>query len=183
MKLFSCSRLVPVPALALSLPVLFAPVLSAPALAQWKKLAPAKLGFSVSMPGTFKVTRESKKNADGTPFVFQEYQFKRGDTVFLVGCMEHHTAFTAAERRKVMVDGTSTAAKSAGATGAKFRDITLNGFPGREVTGLANGKRMQMRTYVAGRRVFFQGARFGRADQATTSRFFASLRLAKPQPR
>jgi hypothetical protein len=166
-------------ALGLSLPLL-----STPVLAQWKKLAPPKGGFSVMMPGTAKATRKVEKDKDGTQTVDQQYELERDNILLNVGYQEYDArAARLVNGKELLNEVTSEMLKSMGAQGAKSREVTLNGFAGREVSADVDGATMKMRAYWAGRRMYFQLAVYNGSSKATATRFLSSLRLSKPQPR
>ncbi len=165
----------------------------APCWAQgWKSFSPAGAGFSVSLPGTPKSERNVSKDEDGTQTTDQDYELESASMLLKIGYQEHDAQFARLINTSNLLDEVTQAALKAmggAASRAKPRQITLDGFEGRDVsTKIAeDGQQstIRLRVFWAGRRLYMQMAAFSDSatDKAGSSRFIDSLKLLKPQPK
>lgn len=142
------------------------------------------------MPGAPKAERKVSKDKDGAQTVDQDYELETAEALFKIGYQEHDAQMARGLDIAALLDEVAKAAvKEMGGQNVKPRPVTLNGFPGRDVTaqvdqGGETGT-VRLRVFWAGRRLYLQMAAFADSPQnkADADKFVSSLKLLKPQPK
>lgn len=139
------------------------------------------------MPGPPKASLQTSKAPDGAPIINHVYECS-GKGYFAIGYQEYNAAQAKLRHldNPAQLDGyIKLAARQNKTKNPRVRAIKLNGFIGSELTGQVPGlgfpSNVRERVIWTGRRLYTQVTIFGPAERARADKFFASLKLLKPQ--
>ena len=122
--------------------------MASPFYAGWQVVAPAGEGFSVEMPGFPRATTQTKDTAAG-PTTIHWFRYDTSTEAYRVEYNEFMTAFNPKKVLEGARDGVEMVGKILYET-----DVTLNGHPGKMITGTSDGKTFLAAIYVVGPRLY-----------------------------
>ena len=147
---------------------------------EWTKLAPNGIGFEVMMPGTPKLSTETKDSAEG-PLTTNLYILSTEEALFLVGYVDYSPSFNFNVRSEINANRDNFLKGFQGSKLLAEKEISLTGSPGIEFTAdLPNGRFVTSRIFIVGRRPYQLIAVTTKgADQTATLKFLDSFRAKK----
>lgn len=122
--------------------------IASPFYAGWQVVAPAGGGFSVEMPGMPHASTHTIDTAAG-PAIVHRFTYETSTEAYLAEYDEFKMAMDAQKMLEGARDGVGKVANIIFDT-----PVTLNGHPGKMITGTSNGKTFLAAIYVAGSRMY-----------------------------
>jgi hypothetical protein len=144
----------------------------------WTVFSPKDGGYSVMLPGE-PTERSLPHDTEEGRTVSTLYELTREDFKYVVGYMNYPISVEAANRDKFLSMVAESGITSAGGTVIGNTAISLDGSPGREVTGEIKGFSYRSRVYLVGKRVYLLIVWLppNSTDSENAAKFFKSFKI------
>ena len=144
----------------------------------WIVFSPKDGGYSVKLPGEPTVRLLPHVTEEGRT-ISTLYELTREDITYVVGYMNHPISVEAANRDKFLSMAAESGITSAGGTVIGNTAISLDGSPGREVTGEIKGFSYRSRVYLVGKRLYLLIVSLpsNKTNSENAAKFFESFKI------
>jgi hypothetical protein len=148
------------------------------AQSDWIVFAPKDGGYSVKLPDK-PIEVPLLHGTEEGQTVSTLYELTREDVKYLVGYMNQPVSVEAADRDRFLSMAAESGITSAGGTVIGNTAISLDGSPGREVTGKLKGFSYRSRVYLVGKRIYLSIVWLpsNDIDSQNAAKFFESFKI------
>lgn len=148
---------------------------------EWIVFSPKDGGYSIKLPGK-PTARPLPVDTEEVRTVSTLYELTREEFKYVVGYMNYPLSVEAANRDKFLSRAAESAITSAGGTVTGNTAISLDGSPGREVTGEVKGFSYRCRVYLVGERLYLLIIWLppNKTDSENAAKFFESFKIIGP---